>query len=65
MVSDLDIFRSAQVLIRQHGTDAGLYAAQRVDALSEAGDMEGERTWRRVLRAIEELQNETPSGPLN
>ena len=65
MVSDLDIYRSAQVLIRQHGDDAGFHAAQRVDALAEAGDQEGERTWKRILRAIEVLQNETPAGPLN
>ena len=63
MVSDLDIYRSAQVLIRQHGEAAGLHAAQRVDALAERGDLEGERTWKRILIAVEELQNTTPAGP--
>ncbi len=41
MTSDLDIYRSAQVLIREHGEDAALEAAQRADAMLEKGDMEG------------------------
>ncbi len=36
MVSDLDIFRSAQVLIREHGEDAALEAAMRADAMAGA-----------------------------
>ncbi len=56
MTSDLDIFRSANVLIREHGEDAALEAAQRADAMLEKGDMEGAAVWRRVLRAVEEMQ---------
>ena len=61
-VSDLDIWRLAKVLVKQHGDDAGLYAAQRVDAMAECGDLEGEKTWKRMLRAVEELQRERPDG---
>ncbi len=32
MTSDLDIYRSATVLIREHGAGAALEAAQRADA---------------------------------
>ena len=39
MTSDLDIFRSASVLIRQHGAGAALAAAQRADALLERGEV--------------------------
>ncbi len=56
MTSDLDIFRTANVLIREHGDDAALEAAQRADAMLEKGDMEGAAVWRRVLKAVEELQ---------
>ena len=52
MVSDLDIFRSAQVLIREHGEDA----AQRADAMLERGAMEGVAVWKRVLKAVEEMK---------
>ena len=40
MTSDLDIFRSANELIEQHGEDAPIHAAMRADELMEAGDME-------------------------
>ncbi len=42
MTSDLDIYRSANVLIREHGEDAALEAAQRADAMLERGDLEGQ-----------------------
>ena len=32
------------------------HAAMRVDALIEAGDVDGVAAWKRVLRAIEEMQ---------
>ena len=56
MISDLDIYRSAQVLIREHGEDAALEAAHRADALLEKGAVEGCAVWRRVLKALGELQ---------
>ena len=45
MVSDLDIWRSANLLIRQHGDQAELEAAQRADAMLDNGDMDGRRVW--------------------
>ncbi len=32
MIPDLDIYRSAQVLVKQHGEDAPIHAAMRADA---------------------------------
>ncbi len=37
MLTDLDIYRSAQVLVKQHGQDAPIHAAMRADAMLEAG----------------------------
>jgi hypothetical protein len=51
MIRDLDIYRTATVLIREHGEDAALEAAQRADAMLEEGDLDGQRTWKRVLAA--------------
>jgi len=36
MTSDLDIYRTASVLIREHGEDAALEAAQRADAAARS-----------------------------
>ena len=55
MVDDLDIFRSANELIKQHGDDAPVHSAMRADELMEAGDMEGVAVWKRIGRAVEEL----------
>ncbi len=55
MTSDLDIYRSANELIEQHGEDAPIHAAMRADERLAAGDMEGEAVWLRIVKAIEEL----------
>ena len=60
VTSDLDIYRSAKLLIDQHGEDAAIHAAMQADKLAEAGDMEGRRVWLRVIKAIEELQRIRP-----
>ncbi len=62
MIPDLDIFRSAQVLVKRHGPDAPVHAAMRADELLEAGDLDGYTVWKRILRAVEELQRAEP-GP--
>ena len=64
MISDLDIWRAANLLIRQHGEDAELEAAKRADLMLERGDLDGQSLWRRVRRAIVELQA-PPVGPLH
>ncbi len=60
MTSDLDIYRTANVLIREHGEDAALEAAQRADAMLEKGAIDCQRVWKRVLKAIKEIQREEP-----
>lgn len=65
MTSDLDIYRTARELIRQHGADGALPASMRYDELLEAGDIEGSAVWKRVLAAIDTLIAEMrPDGTL-
>ena len=61
VVSDLDIYRSAHVLIREHGQDALIEAAMRADAMLEKGDLDGYAVWKRILRAVGELQRMGPA----
>jgi hypothetical protein len=56
MVSDLDIWRAANLLIRKHGANAELEAAKRADLMLDRGDDEGKHLWARIRRAIEDLQ---------
>ena len=37
MIPDLDIYRSANFLVKQHGQDAPIHAAMRADAMLERG----------------------------
>ncbi len=41
MTLDLDIYRSANVLVKRHGQDAPIHAAMRADAMLKKGDLDG------------------------
>ena len=60
MPDDLDIYRSAKLLVDQHGEDAPIFAAMQADKCLEAGDLDGKAVWMRVIRAIKELQQREP-----
>jgi hypothetical protein len=64
MISDLDIWRSANELIKQFGDTADIEAAARADALLGKGDLDGQRVWLRILKAIDEMQK-APFGKAN
>ena len=61
-VAEIDIWRSAKLLIGQHGDEAPIFAAMRVDELLEASDLDGYTVWKRVLKAVEELLDKGPPG---
>ncbi len=60
MTSDLDIYRTASVLVKHYGKDAALEAAQRADAMLEKGSLDGQRVGKRVLAAVKEIQRQEP-----
>ena len=55
-VSDLDVWRSANELIKKHGGEAANFAAIRADALLDQGDVQGHAVWVRIINAIDDLQ---------
>jgi hypothetical protein len=56
MTTDLDVYRAAGVLVKEcRPEQAPLMAAKPADAMLEFGDLDGERTWKAVLRAVREL----------
>ena len=55
MVDELDIYRTAQLMVNQHGLEAPIHAAMRQDQLSASGDIEGASVWKRVIAAIDLL----------
>ncbi|MGH7173807.1 MAG: hypothetical protein ACRELG_26290 [Gemmataceae bacterium] len=56
MISDLDLWRGADILVKRYGNDASIIAAQRADEVLAGGDIEGQLVWKRILAAVNELQ---------
>jgi hypothetical protein len=61
MTSDLDIRRSAWLIIKRYGAEAAAFAAVRADALLAEGDLEGAVIWKAIYKAIDALQAERPA----
>ncbi len=59
-MDDIDIFRSAKLLIDRHGDDAQLVAIKRATKMLDAGDVDGYAVWKRIVDAIKDVQRETP-----
>ena len=59
-VSELDVFRSAKLLVDQHGTAAPIEAAMHADAMLEKGDLDGQEVWLRIVKAVEVLIETRP-----
>jgi hypothetical protein len=56
MVSDLDIYRAANLLINRDGFDVIVEAARLLVVSLDWGDLEARLVWCRVRKAIEALK---------
>jgi hypothetical protein len=56
MVQEIDIYRTAQVIIDQYGEDAVLEAMKRIDKYLERNNANGAILWNRIADAILTLQ---------
>ena len=65
MISDLDIYRAAHMLLERHGAEATLEAAKMIDAMLERGDIEGRAVWLRIKQAISDIEARQPSGSVH
>ena len=61
MISDLNVYRSANILVDRHGTETPIFAAMHADAMLDNGDLDGAAVWRRIVRAVEELLADKPA----
>jgi hypothetical protein len=60
-VADVDIWRAAHLMMKRHGEDAAIVAAQRADEMLAQGDLEGQTVWKRIVVAIDELNRRRPA----
>ena len=63
-LSEVDIYRSAQDLVRRHGADAEQEAEALSAAALAAGDEDRAATWTRVAASVRAIL-EPPKGPAN
>jgi len=59
--TEIDIYRSAHILIKQHGEGAAIQAAMEADAMLDKGGLDGAAVWRQIVAAVNELQREEPA----
>jgi hypothetical protein len=52
VISELEIWRAANLLLKRYRDKAGVEGTARADALAAAGDREGEAVWRRITHAV-------------
>jgi len=52
MISDLDILRCANLMVRTHGEEAVEFARERIDDMEAKGDPEGRKVWIRITAAV-------------
>ena len=55
MVSERDIYASAQLLINQHGSNAENVAEARLHCLMKQDDVKGASVWLAIMNAINDL----------
>lgn len=65
MISQRDIYATAQVLIRKHGKGADDYAHVMMLSFMEIDDLKGAGIWLCIGQAIEDLQNKKAQGKLH
>ena len=65
MIDDKVIWRAATMLIERFGKHSAAVARERAKGMPEEGDAGGQAVWKRIVRAIEEMQRERGDSPLH
>ena len=55
-MTEPDIWRSANILLKRYGAEAVSIASKRADALLDQGDVQGCSAWVRIAKAITDLE---------
>jgi hypothetical protein len=65
VISEIDIWRAANLMLKRYGKKALEESSARADELAADGDHDGAATWRGITDAVAQLANTTPSGPVH
>ena len=61
MLSDVDLYRAAHLMMHEYGHDAELEAAHRADQMLARGDRDELLIWLGIWRTIAEMRGQTPT----
>lgn len=64
MIDEREIWACANYILQCRGDAANVHAIRRADTLLSNGDLEGQRTWLRILERIRQLESTTPPASL-
>ena len=59
-MDEIDVWRTAHLLMKQHGARAAFVAAERADELFAKDDFMGAAVFHRIARAIQDLERMKP-----
>jgi hypothetical protein len=63
--NEIDVWRAAYIILNWYGYNALTECTKRAEELDAAGDTANAAVWRRIIEAVRQLANTTPSGPLH
>jgi hypothetical protein len=62
MLPGIDIWRAAALMIKHYGDTADIEAAAKADEFLAKSELDGERTWMRIAKVIDELRTDSHEG---
>jgi hypothetical protein len=65
VIPEIDIWRAAILMLKRYGDQALDESTTRAHQLAAEGDHDGAMTWRWIAKAVSELKNPTPPGPVH
>lgn len=65
MIRDREIWACANTLLQQHGDNAWFVASTRADELLAEGDLEGQRSYVRIVDRITQLEKLEPADAVH
>jgi len=61
-LSNAEVYEMADTLLRRHGKDAVIVASMQAGEKLNAGDMDGYRTWKRLVMLVDGMLEVAPPG---
>jgi hypothetical protein len=65
MMSEIEIWRTASLMLWWYGATAQEESARRANEFAADGDPAGEACWRRIINVIAQLANTTRCGTIH